>query len=242
MRDKKLLTIILMILLIGISSTIYTRITQQKDGGNNSIIVGMGEESEDEQDLEIEDELLISKNQATNLVLEQVDIKDYNIAIKKGIKTIEEERYYLFDIINKSGPSFATQIAVNLHTGEIRAYDPDKKTLMSMEAFPIETPIGKTQDWNRIYIKQDGSGIFIELFQGDSHSFEFYVHRDLAGQQAVLMQGVAQISGSAARYVDEKGYSISFIKDDKRLKVMETGQSSFQEENIELQGLYTQKD
>ena len=219
-----------------------TDLTSARSKGRASIIVGMGEESEDEQDLEIEDELLISKNQATNLVLEQVDIKDYNIAIKKGIKTIEEERYYLFDIINKSGPSFATQIAVNLHTGEIRAYDPDKKTLMSMEDFPIETPIGKTQDWNSIYIKQDGSGIFIELFQGDSHSFEFYVHRDLAGQQAVLMQGVAQISGSAARYVDEKGYSISFIKDDKRLKVMETGQSSFQEENIELQGLYTQKD
>ena len=93
MRDKKFLTIILMILLIGISSIIYTRITQQKDGGNNSIIVGMGEESEDEQDLEIEDELLISKNQATNLVLEQVDIKDYNIAIKKGIKTIENTRF-----------------------------------------------------------------------------------------------------------------------------------------------------
>ncbi len=186
--------------------------------------------------------LLLSKEEAMQLASEQIDLNAYNLSFAE-LKKIGSENYYLFDVVNKSGPSFGTQLAIHERTGEVLAYDPGNQELMSMTKFPIATPIAEQQDWNGIFVPVENStaskGFTIELFQSDQNRFEFKV--TYAEDETIELYQVAEIDGSKANYQNEDGYAIAFVKNGKSLAIKETGNSPWAEKELVLQGEYEQK-
>lgn len=245
MKDKRKYLAFLPILMIVIASLIYNRINLELyNEQENEIIVDIGKEDQGLINLDTEDDLIISEQDATNLVLEQVDYREFNISILKGVKDLEGNRYYLFDLINKSGPSFATKIAVNIRSGEILGYEPDKDLLIPMTDFPIETPLGQVQDWNGSFVISDLEAseepIYLDLYQGDENSFEFYFR--LEDQEEPLMFGVAQVSGASANYKDGENLELIFTKEDRLVKVRELDLAPIEDERMILSGEYTKVD
>lgn len=167
--------------------------------------------------------LALSREDALQLAKEQIDIEKYNISVSENIPEIDGHKYYLIDVINKSGPSFATQLAINLYTGEMFSYDPKTGALGSMMDFPLETPISQTQDWNGVFVREgEGPSVQIDLMQADQHSFEFTVTLTESGEN--LLTAIASIEGAKANYQDtEQDYQILFVKNGNHLTVKESG-------------------
>lgn len=186
--------------------------------------------------------LLLSKEEAMMLASEQIDVNAYNLSVAE-LKSISGENYFLIDVVNKSGPSFGIQLAINERSGEVLAYDPQNKELMSMTKFPVETPLALQQDWNGAFVPTEGSTateeVLIELFQGDQNSFEFKV--TYGPVKGVQLHEVAMIDGSKASYFSTDGYEISFLKDQDMLTIKERGENPWAEQGVVLQGRYRLK-
>lgn len=228
---------ILLVALLIPSALIYHRLRTEQE---EHVIVQIegGELSDEPKDLhETEDDLLLTEQDALNLASEQVDINQYNLAIHEGIAEIEGRRYYLVDFVDKSGPSFAMQMAIDIRSGTLFAYDPAKERLLPMTEFPLETPITQEQDWNGVFTREarEGAAFAVELLQGDPTSFEFHIVKE--GDMGVF-RGVAQISAGTALYEDESGFTFIFTKNAQELRIKVLGLSPLEQDDILLEGLY----
>ncbi len=246
MKDKKLPLVILAAVMVVMAVAIYGRLTQYKNDNNYKFTANMALEKDDKVSAQTEDDLIISEKEAVSLVLDQIDPKEYSVAPIDGLKEIDEAKYYLFDIVNKSGPSFAMKIAINARIGQMLAYDPDKKALVSMEFFPLKTPMGQAQDWNGVYKKEESSDamplVSVNLRRGDLQDFEFDIVKEENGEALIILSGIAQISGSNALYKDGEGNELLFIKKDGLLKLREPGSGALGGDKLTLQGTYVQQD
>ena len=243
MKDKKVLIIILGVILIVLSCAVYTRIIASQVQEDDKIVVDIEKKSDGLIEEDTEDDLMLTEQDATNLALEQIDISKFNVSILHGIKEIDQNKYYLFDIVNKSGPSFATKLAVNIRSGEMFGYDPSSEMLLPMAEFPIETPIAMEQDWNNRFVAEETGEeplIVIALRQGDMNSFEFDILQQTE-EPIILFQGVARISGAMASYEGENGFGLTFVKDGENLKVKEIGLSPFKKDGVIIEGAYIEE-
>lgn len=177
--------------------------------------------------------ITISYEDALKLASEQLDLSKYSISEKHNEKTIEGKLFYLFDIINKEGNSFAEQIAINSESGEILSFNPKSEALESMKNFPIETPIAKEQDWNGTYANGENK---IELFQADLNSFEYKISgldkEILSDLDKEILSNIGKIDGSTAKAEFEK-YTIQFTKDDDKLAF-----KIFSESELKVEGVF----
>lgn len=243
MKEKKTAMFLLAIVLIALSSIIYVRTIQPKMDDDKKIVVGMKDDENKMQDAAQEDDLVLSERDALTLAMEQIDINQYKIELLKHILEIEEGRYYIFDIINKSGPSFGMELAINIRSGDMYAYNPNKKELLPMSQFPIETPIAQEQDWNGLFLDEINptDAVALELRQGDAKSFEFDLLR-LGEEKQIIFQGVARINGAMASFEDENGYRLLFVMKDKTVKIKEAGIRPFGDKEITIEGSYRAKE
>lgn len=224
MGEQKKLIIILGMILIILSGIVFAKIIASRVD-EDEIMIDIENKKEDFMEKETTDELMLSEKDAMNLALEQIDINEFSISILHGMKEIEDNKYYLFDLVNKSGPSFAMKLAIDTHTGQMYGYDPGQESLVPMTDFPIPTPIALEQDWNNRFLPVEDQGkapFAIDLRQRDADSFEFDVIQE--GEEAkILLQGAASISGAMATYEAENGFRLIFIKEEEYLKIKEYG-------------------
>lgn len=241
-NPKVIIALIVLIIIAGIAGVYLREISKVDNGDQGPIIVDGNDINPDNntEDSNNEDTLILTEEDAMQLATEQLDMNNFTISLAQKGKEIDGAKYYLFDVVNKSGPSFSTQLAVNQKSGEIMAFEPNEETLKPMNEFPVETPIAAVQDWNGVFVPTDDStaseGLSIELLQADSNSFEFDV-RHKNGKETSFYD-VAQISGARASYKSETGYEIIFVKNGDSLKITERGISPIKGDGIVLQGDY----
>lgn len=244
MKNRKLM-IILAIVLVVVLGTIgyYKKYRLGMEMPDQPILIDdLGEDTGNDNS-NGEKGVVISKDDALQLAMEQIDLEEYTVSIAEKALKKGGEKYYLFDIVNKSGPSFGMQMAINQRSGDILAYDPTNQELLSMTQFPIETPIAQVQDWSGVFVPGEDSeatkGVSIELMQADQHSFEFKVLYE-NGEEKTFYE-IASIDGSKAIYKSESGYEIVFLKDGEKLSIKEIGEGPMMADEIFLQGEYILK-
>ncbi|MDO5062528.1 MAG: hypothetical protein Q4D77_05075 [Peptostreptococcaceae bacterium] len=241
MKNQKMIIVLAVVLIIVAGAIGIYKSYRTADGNvKDPIIIDNMENGKKDDGTGKENDIEISKEDALQLATEQIDIDAFTISISDEVLEQDGESYYLFDVVNKSGPSFGMQMAVNRRSGNIMAYDPTNKELLSMTQFPIETPIAQVQEWSGIFLPTENSeatkGLSIELLQADQNSFEFSVLYENGEQKSFY--AIAKIDGSKALYASESDYQIIFVKDGEKLSIKEVGNGPLMADEIFLQGDY----
>lgn len=244
MKNQKMImvliaAIVVIVLAVGFLSK-YNRMNHSTD---KPIVNGHNGTDTDDTNHQKTEDITISPEEAMQLATEQIDINEFTVSLSDKTLDKDGEHFYLIDVVNKSGPSFGTQMAINKRTGDFFAYEPDTDELMSMSEFPIVTPIAQQQDWNGVFVPADDSmaskGVSIELMQADQNQFEFRVIYQ-NGEDSTFYD-IATIDGSKANYKGESGYELVFMKNGDGLGIIETGEGPLSNRQIKLSGEYVLK-
>lgn len=214
---KRILLLVFAIIIIGSSFFVYNEIKQKNMDKSQTDITNIKIDNIRNIENNINGYAIISKEEATKLVSEQIDLNQYTISLSDNIFKKDESEYYLFDIINKTQISFSEQIAVNTKTGELLTFIPEKKELRSMSEFPINTSIAQTQEWSGDFVYENEGDVNLKLLQADQHSFEFILYKGNNEKEQILF-GIGKVDGSKATYIDEE-IEILFIKNDDVLNM-----------------------
>ncbi|MDO4711579.1 MAG: hypothetical protein Q4A75_06340 [Peptostreptococcaceae bacterium] len=242
MKNQRLI-IVLAILLVAAGVLVGIYKTYQTTDGNVGDPIVIDDPQKDDKTEQNGGAVGISKEGALQLATEQIDMDAYTVSISDKMLEKDGQEYYLFDVVNKSGPSFGMQMAIDRHSGHIMAYDANNDELLPMAEFPIQTPIAETQEWSGVFVPTKDSkateGLSIELMQADQNSFEFKVLHENGEQKSFY--AIAKIDGGKALYESEAGYEIVFIKAGEKLTIQEIGRGPLMADEIFLQGEYELK-
>lgn len=243
MKNQRMIIILIAALLVVALSVGYYRKYRMTDSEPSKPIVS-GETGEDDTGNQRPDDVVVlSPEDALQLATEQIDINNFTISVSDKTLTKDDENYYLIDVVNKSGPSFSMQMAINKRSGDIFAYEPSTDELLSMSEFPIVTPIAEKQDWNGVFVPSKDSeataGLSVELMQADNNQFEFKVLFQ-NGEDSTFYE-IAKIDGSKANYKSDEQYELVFIKNGDKLTITESGEGPLAAKNVKLTGEYELK-
>lgn len=243
MKNQRMIIILIAALLVvALSVGYYKKYRMTETDPSKPIVTGeTGEDDTGNQ--RPNDVVVLSPEDALQLATEQIDINNFTISVSDKTLTKDEENYYLIDVVNKSGPSFSTQMAINKRSGDIFAYEPSTDELLSMSEFPIVTPIAEKQDWNGVFVPSKDStatqGLSVELMQADNNQFEFKVLFQ-NGEDSTFYE-IAKIDGSKANYKSDEQYELVFIKNGDKLTITESGEGPLAAKNVKLTGEYELK-
>lgn len=241
-NHRMMIVLIALLVVVALSVGYYKKYHLVQPDSNNPVVSGDTGEN-DTGNQRPDDVVVLSPDDALQLATEQIDNDNFTVSVSDKSLSKDEDSYYLIDVVNKSGPSFSMQMAINKRSGDIFAYEPATDEMLSMSEFPIVTPIAQKQDWNGVFVPSKGSaatqGLSVELMQADNNQFEFKVLFQ-NGEDSSFYE-IAKIDGSKANYKSDEQYELVFIKNGDKLMITESGDGPLAAKEVKLTGEYELK-
>ena len=243
MKNQRMMIVLIALLVVVALSVGYYRKYHLVQPDSNKPVVSGDTGENDTGNQRPDDVVVLSPDDALQLATEQIDNDNFTVSVSDKSLSKDEDSYYLIDVVNKSGPSFSMQMAINKRSGDIFAYEPATDEMLSMSEFPIVTPIAQKQDWNGVFVPSKDSaatqGLSVELMQADNNQFEFKVLFQ-NGEDSSFYE-IAKIDGSKANYKSDAQYELVFIKNGDKLLITESGEGPLAAKEVKLTGEYELK-
>lgn len=171
----------------------------------------------------------MDEKSAQQLVEERLDTTKYSVE-KAEDATVDDVNYYIFNIL-EGDKQLSMGVAVDKISGELYAYKEDKTIAPYSEFTLYDESTDEETEWEGSYKSET---VTLDLMPADSNSFEFTFANE---NNTDSLTGVAQVSGKEAKYEDEDGFKLSFVKEGNTITVTE---SESGDDSFAFGGTYTQ--
>lgn len=217
----KKLVMMFCILSLSIGMTACSGKTTNKENG--------GEQSLDNSTEIIKND--IGPESAKMLILEQLDQNTYSVEPQSTDKEIAGVKYYAFTVF-KQNQAMNSTILVDKFSGELYACDASGNLMPFSESEFASGTLANSGDFSGTFFNEKGT---VLLEPADDTSFEFnFTMKSDGGNESI--SGVARVEGNQATYVEENGFSLTFLLSDGKLTVTESGTNHYP---VSAAGIYS---